>query len=46
MGWGECVKAVQVGGGGELKQSYVEYVYNKLQVELDLCVLFSFVSII
>jgi hypothetical protein len=26
-------------GGGDLKQSYVEYIYHKL----DLCVLFSFV---
>jgi hypothetical protein len=45
MGWGECVKAIW-GGGGDLKQCYVEYLYQKLQVELDLCVLFSFVCIV
>jgi hypothetical protein len=32
-------------GGKNLNQSYVEYLYHKLQVELDLCVLFSFVCI-
>ena len=32
--------------GGNLKQCYVEYLYHKLQVELDLCVLFSFVCIV
>ena len=44
MGWGECVKAIG-GGGKNLKQCYVEYLYHKLQFELDLCVLFSFVCI-
>ena len=38
MGWGECVKAIRGGGGRDLKQCYVEYLYHKLQVELDLCV--------
>jgi hypothetical protein len=44
MGWGECVKAKWK--KKNLKQSYVEYLYHKLQVELDLCLLFSFVCIV
>jgi hypothetical protein len=35
-----------MGGEKTLKQCYVEYLYHKLQVELDLCVLFSFVCIV
>ena len=43
IGWGECVKAIR---GGNLKQCYVEYLYQNLLVKLDLCVLFSFVYIV